>query len=315
MVNSEKIASIVKNIFYDIKAEALIGDLLENGLKTDDFVAINKGLFKRRYARDIDQVKQVEFENGHKIAGIYLNRDGLYDALPEGLFHDKNEDSLKKETNISEDSKRIKEEEKEVRNFFLPFENEIFLQRVKLEIEERNVLSHFSENLFNDIYPEFWNLDKKQNQKYLNRMVLFLHFAHQIAGNLSLTAKCLESILNEQVNVQIVKTNFRQKTTNTAPNNKNCKLGSNKLGVGFVCGDDFNKMDKTMEFTIGPLKNTTVNEYLEDGTISKFLTCFYSYFIPVELNAKSNVLIEESEQNFVLNEMNEGPALGFESAI
>jgi hypothetical protein len=315
MVNSEKISAIIQNIFYDIKAEALIGDLLENGLKTDDFLAINKGTFKRRYARDIDQVKTIEFENGQKVAGIYLNRDGLYDSLPEGLFHDKRDDSIKKESNISEDSKRIKEEEKQVRNFFLPFENEIFSQRIKLELEERNVLSHFSENLFNDIYPEFWNLDRKLNRKYLSRMVLLLHFSHRIAGNPSHTAKCLEYIINEKVTVQIVATDFHEEPVEEIQTNSNCKLGARELGVDFVCGDNFNKMGKTMEFTIGPLKNTTVDEYLGNGAILKFLNCFYGYFIPVELDVKMNVRVEELEQHFVLGEMNEGPVLGYESAI
>ncbi len=315
MANSEKIAAIIQNVFYDIKAEAVVGDLMENGFKAEDFLAINKGIFKRRYARDIDRVKTVEFENGQKVAGIYLNRDGLYDSLPEGLFHDKRDDSFQKNANISEESRKLKEEEKGVRNFFLPFENEIFLQRVKLELEERNILSRFSENLFNDIYPEFWNLDRKLSRKYLTRMVLLLHFSHRIAGNPSLTAKCLEYILNEKVSVEIVTANSNEESAGQDEPSTNCKLGAGNLGVNFVCGNDFERMDKTMVFTIGPLQSTSVDEYLENGAVSGFLKSFYNYFVPAELDVKSNVLVEEQEQDFVLSEMADGPVLGFNSAI
>ncbi len=317
MVSNEKISAIVKNIFYDIKAEALVGDLLDNGLKPDDFLAINKGLFKRKYARDIESFNKIKFENGQEVAAIYLNRDGVYDSLPEGLFHDKTESSLNEQSNISEESKKLKEQEKEVRNFFLPFENEIFLQRVKAELEERKILSNFSENLFDDIYPEFWNLDRKLSRKYVSRMVLLLHLIYQIAGNLTLTAKALESILEETVTVKMVANslNGTQNDKKPAKRAQNNLLGLGSLGVNFVCGEDVPDMGKTIEFTIGPLKNTTVDEYVENGTVSNFLNCFYSYFVPAGLEVKSKVVIAESEHSFELNETGVVPVLGFASVI
>ena len=83
------IEELIQNVFYDIKAEAVIADLIENGLKPDEFVAINKGIFKRRYARDIDSINSLKLENTQSISAFNLNRDGLYDSLPEGLFHKK----------------------------------------------------------------------------------------------------------------------------------------------------------------------------------------------------------------------------------
>ena len=317
MVNSDKIPEIIQNILYDIKAEVLIGDLIENGVENDNLIAINQGIFKRRYARDIDSVDETKFENGQKVVRFYLNRDGLYDSLPEGLFHEKTVKSEKESDKISKDSKKLKAEEKSVREFFLPFENEIFFQRVQLEIEERNILSRFSENLFDDIYPEFWNLDKSLNRKYVSRMVLLLHFSHRIAGNCEFTAKSLETILDEKVSVQIVSNNNLETRIVDKVGNaeQKCLLGAGVLGVDFVCGEKFDNLGKTMEFQIGPLKNSNVVEYLDNGAVSEFLKCFYSYFVPVELDVSSKVLVEKIEQNFVLSEIGEGPVLGFESSI
>ncbi len=317
MVNSDKIQKAIQNIFYDIKAEALIGDLIENGLESEDFITIQKGIFKRKYARDIDSTKELKFENGQKVIGFYLNRDGLYDSLPEGLFHEKAEKSLKEFDKISEGSKKLKAEEKAAREFFLPFENEIIFQRIQLELEERKVLSRFSENLFDDIYPEFWNLDKSLDRKYISRMVLLLHFSHKIVGNCELTAKCLETVLDEKVSARLVSSKDLQKgeINKSTTSTKNCLLGANKLGVDFICGDKFEKAGKTMEFNIGPLKNTNVDECLENGSVTKFLKCFFNYFIPVELEVKSNILVDLINQDFVLGRTGEGTVLGFESAI
>ncbi len=317
MIDNGKIPEIVQNILFDIKAEALIADLIENGLQSEDFITIPKGTFKRRYSRDIDFTDEIKFENGQKVVRFFLNRDGVYDSLPEGLFHEKTVKSEKESDKISKESKKLKAEEKAVREFFLPFENEIFFQQIQLELEERNILSRFSENLFDDIYPEFWNLDKSLNRKYVSRMVLLLHFSHRIAGDCGLIAKCLETILEEKVTVRIVR-NSNLKSRTIGGNNsseKNCLLGQGKLGVSFVSGEKFDDLGKTMEFSIGPLKNTSVEEYLEKGAVSEFLKCFFSYFIPAELDVTSDIIVEELKQNFILNEMGGGSVLGFDSAI
>lgn len=315
--NNEKIEDLLKNVFYDIKAEAIIADLIENGLKPDNFIAIPKGIFKRRYARDIDSVSSLKLNNTQSILAFKLNRDSLYDALPEGLFHERSANTLTKKEQTSNESKRLKQEEKAARNFFLPFENEILRQRVLLELEERKILSNFSTQLFDDIYPELWNIHKSLNQKYVYKMVLLLHFAHKIAGNLQLTAECLESILEEEVTIKLIRNSERNlpEIENNKREEESCMLGNAEMGVDFVCGEQFVDYGKTMEFSIGPLKNSNVSEYLENGTLSKFLTCFFGYFVPIDFDVDSKIIVAPLEQGFELNEIAGGPVLGFETAI
>jgi hypothetical protein len=317
MTNNGNITTIIQNIFHDIRAEAIIADMIENGIDKDKIVCYSQGIFKRRYSRDIESIRNVKLENGQELFGVYLNRDGLYDALPEGLFHSRSEKTASETETSSKESKKLKQEEKAARNFFLPYENEIINQRIQLELEERKILSRFSEKLFDDIYPELWDLNKSLNRKYISKMVLLLHFANKIAGNEELTAKCLETILDETVEVKTLcianpKTKIKH---NSKQDDKNCLLGKNELGVNFICGHTFVNYAKTMQFNIGPLKNTDVTEYLEGGAISKFLTCFYSYFVPVDLEITSNILVDQVQQQFELNENSGGPILGFNSSI
>lgn len=315
MTVNGNITEIIQNIFNDIKAEAVLADLIENGLEKDNIVCYQKGIFKRRYSHDIENIKQVKLENGQELLGVHLNRDGLYDSLPEGLFHSRSDKSESNAT--SKESKKLKQEEKAARNFFLPYENEIIYQRVQLELEERKILSRFSEKFYDDIYPNLWGIHKSLDRKYVYRMALLLHFAHKIAGNQALTAKCLESILEEKVEIKTVcisNTKYAEKTDNKQPD-KNCLLGKNELGVDFVCGNTFVNNETTMVFNIGPLKNAHLSEYLERGAIAKFLECFYSYFVPIDYSTTTNILVEQTEQNFELSEKYGGPVLGFESSI
>jgi hypothetical protein len=317
MVNNDNITAIIQNIFSDIKAEAIIADLIENGFEKDKILFNQEGIFKRRYSRDIDSIKNVKLENGQELLGINLNRDGLYDALPEGLFHERSEKTTSESDHGSQETKKLKQEEKATRNFFLPFENEIIHQSVQLELEERKILSQFSEKVFDDIYPELWDLHKFLDRKYVYKMVLLLHFVHKIVGNPNLTAKCLEIILEEKVEVKMIQSSGSEdrKDTNKKTDNKKCLLGAVGLGVDFVCGDHFGTYNQTMEFSIGPLKNTGITEYLENGAIAKFLTCFYGYFIAFDLDVTSTILVDQAKQRFELSEKLGGPILGFESSI
>ena len=317
MADNGKITKIIKNTFSDIKAEAIIADLIENRFEKDKILFIQKGIFKRRYSRDINSIKNVKLENGQELLGVYLNRDGLYDALPEGLFHERSEKTVSESDRGSQETKKLKQEEKAVRNFFLPFENEIIHQGVQLELEERKILSQFSEKVFNDIYPELWDLHKFPDRKYVYKMVLLLHFAHKIVGNPELTAQCLETILEEKVEVKIIHCSGyeHRKDTSKKTGETKCLLGAGELGIDFVCGDHFGTYNQTMEFNIGPLKNTSITEYLENGVIAKFLSCFYGYFVPFDLDVTSTILVDQAKQSFELNKKLGGPILGFESSI
>ncbi len=314
--NNVNIKEIIQNVFYDIKAEAIIAEFIENGLKPDEFVAIQKGIFKRRYARDIDSADSLKLENTQNILAFYLNRDGLYDSLPEGLFHKKTAVEDRQSKKFSEDSVELKQEEKAARIFFLPFENELFYQRVNLELEERKILSRFSEKIFNDLYPELWKLHRTINREYVYRMVLLLHLAYKITGNVNLTACCLEKIIEEKVEVRQIRTTQANCAEEIGINDskKGC-LGTGVLGLDFVCGENFTTPVVEFEFLIGPLQNTKANDYLESGSLTHFLNCFYSYFMPVEFQVKTKVLVKEMNQNFRLPETCEGPVLGYETAI
>ena len=311
-----EIEQIIQNLHYDLKAEAVIGDLIENGLDRDEFVVIPHGIFKRKYSRDIDHVDKLKLNNGQELISIHINRDAVYDNLPEGLFHQKTETVAKEQKNISRESKRLKAEEKAARKFFLPFENELFYQGINLELEERKILSRFSENFLDNFSPRFWNLDESVSRKYMSRMLRFLHISHKIACSPKRIEKCLEAILEEHVSVSVKQNNALVKENvlggETADEGV---LGAVKLGIDFVCGDSFSAMGHTAVFDIGPLRNTSVTDYLENGTISNFLNCFFDYFVPAELDAITKVNVPQEKQNFTLQSAGEGALLGFITAI
>ncbi len=314
MKKTGEIANIINAANHDIKAEVLIADLMENGLSPEDFVVIPTGSFRRRFSSDIKKAETLRLNNNQQLLTVQINRDGIYDSLPEGLFHTAPDQPFRESTEMSQDSKKMRLEEKESRAFFVPFENEIFLQRTALETGERKILNRFRESLFDEIFPEFWNLDKSLNPLFVAGLVQLLHFAHWIAGNPTLTARSLELIIGERVRVHVVPSG-KSKESEKKDAVDNILLGSARLGMDFVCGSRFDDLLPAMEFVIGPLQQGRIHDFLETGDTTKFLNVFYNYFLPVGTDVKTTVLISGEQQGFVLSGREFAPSLGYDTTI
>lgn len=315
MLDEQNIAQVINRLFDDIRAEAIVADLMEKGMQPDDFVAVPQGIFKRRYARDVAEVQRRKLSRNDAILAFLLNRDGMYDSLPEGLFHTKTA-SDSSSGKVSEDSQVLKREEKAARGFFLPFEQEMFLQRVKLEQEERKILSRFSERIFNDIYPNLWKIHRSVKREYVNRMVLLLHLAHKIVGNMELTAACLEMILEEPVCISQQKLNAESEAFNDQLLAENMnQLGKGSLGIDFVCGEYKYNFQYCWEVKIGPLRKAPAEEFLPGNSGALFLDCFYAYFIPVEMPVETKVTVAKKQEIFELSGAENAPILGFETTL
>lgn len=314
MKDLSAIKDSVNDLSYDIKAEIVIADLLENGLHQSEFMVFSDGLFRRRFKKDVSHAEVIKLNIGQEILGIHITREGIYDSLPEAIFHGPPEEGLTSGHDMAKASKTQKMEEKESRLFFLPFENEIFFQKIQLELSERKILQRFSENLFNDIFPEFWNLDRSLPKELVNKLMLFLHYTYKFVGNIELTAKALEVILNEPVTINVtaapVHPDFYPAKDYQGPS----LLGSSLLGQDMISGNQSEDHFTRLEFVIGPLKNTRIEDYLENGIITRFLDVFYSYFIPLEMIAKTKIKGTADHQEFVLND--EGTSfLGFNTIL
>ncbi len=308
------ISASLNDLPFDIRAEVVIADLIEAGVNPNDIVVVLEGLFSRRYTRDISGAGLLELNNGQKVIDIHVTRDGVYDALPEGLFHEQPVEPLKNGHEMARESKKQREEEREARKFFLPFENEIFAQKVQLELAERKLLHQLEKNFFDESFPQFWNIDRSLPKKYTSRLLVLLHFSSRIVGNIQLTASILEIILDEKVTCSLLKDEQIPLLEGLQHVQDTFSLGSGALGVDFVCGENSMQQLPVMEFVIGPLKNSLVNDYLGNGQVAKFLKVFYNYFVPMELDVITRIELSKEKQSFKLDE--KSPAfLGYNSAL
>ncbi|SEK24500.1 hypothetical protein SAMN04487910_0062 [Aquimarina amphilecti] len=291
--------------YQNLKAEIFVTEILENSsVNLTDIDVFNNSTFSRSYRRDVINFKIDSYSGNTDKLQFNVARNGLYDTLPEGLFHE----PVKAKSNISftELHQTQKKQEKDARSFFSPLENEFFTQRVNIEKNERKLINEFA-NLKTDFLLKFWNLDPEIPSDYSIKLLQLLPYVHKISGEIELTALSLEKIIGEKVSIE--------KKYKTLDDNISDTSKEHQLGVDLVL-----ELKETVisypcwEITIGPVDQKNIDKYIVSGATKKFITIFCDYFIPMEIDTKINVTYSSKEETFVLNETN-GPRMGLTTMI
>lgn len=297
----EKILNHLLKSHKKIKAEVLLAELQNNSdVTAEDYLIANKSTFTRAYGGD---VITAHLDGDKDQLTFDLARNGLYDSLPEGLFH---KQSISKDSKAYiERRKTIKEEELASRSFFAPIENEFFFQRLQIEQNERNLLNGFG-HLKNDFLFDFWKIDANIPKSYAVKLITLLPFCHKIVGDLELTRLSLEKILNEKVHIK--------RTSELLVHQEKEEEVGLRLGHDTVLNsNDYGIRLPAFEFTIGPILTKNVDWYLNEFNLYKFLEVFYDYFIPMEMEVKTKLLVDKDGE-FLLGETNKS-ILGFSSQL
>jgi len=298
----------------DIKAEVLMADLIQDGFLPSDFLVFFDSLFSRGYSHDILKAEKILTADMSEMLAIYLARDGLYDLLPEGLFHASPDSALTSGKGMASDSRKESRIEQETRKFFQPFENEFFYQRIQLELQERSILQKLSDNTLDDFFLNFWKIDRSLPGGLIIRLSAMLPFVKGIVGDFKMTANCLGAILEEEVTHMILYTS-EHNTETVVYQRDNFTLGKANLGISLITGGHSLESCKLIKFSIGPLRKTGIDPYLENGDIARFIDCFCSFFIPLEMEIEFEVILQKGHQGFLLDSSKAHSVLGYSTIL
>jgi type VI secretion system protein ImpH len=292
----------------DIRAEVILADLLEYGLNPDDLVMYSLGLSKRTFHRDIESIELLK-AIGDRTAklNVSLNREGIYDALPEGLFHQpSNRKPNKSKEETLQEIKVQKGKEKAARKFFLPLEQEFFRQRILLETEERALLSNDENTAQDDIFVDFWQIPKVFDERQTVNLSYLLPIAHKIAGNDEQTALCFSCILGNEVTLKEADPlTFSEKELPES------RLNEVALGADFVIGNTYQELSPATEIVIENLTKIQLLDYLPEGKKTMMMTFLQNYFIPFENDTRTTLALQETEKDFILTDQATDARLGY----
>lgn len=265
-----------------LNAEAFCAALLDNNIFFDDLVIEFAGSFRRTYRNDIESVDIESRDHRSDKITLVLNRDGIYDKLPEGLFHQSlgsSRTAALKE--MVGEHRRYKEEEKAARKFFQPLQQEIFRFAMMAEQEERNVLFSMLNGQVSEAFFGFWDIDKSLPLKPAETMIRLMPLQKRIKSDKTLIAKSLQLCLEKRVTVE------EKKITHHTCEDSLFTVGNgSRLGVDTITGAQFNEPSTKWIFTIHQLESREIEQYLSTKPFGKFLSRFTEIFLPLEVDSQ-----------------------------
>ena len=288
------IAIKLNELPYDIKVEVLVADLIDSGFSDNDILIQPVSTFKRRFGKDIHRTKIIYDKQDNIQLLIEMTRDGIYDLLPEGMFHQPRDRKHYKNTSDMVHSVKVqRQEEQASRQFFLPIENEIYHIRTFIEQAEKKLFYELENNASNDFLIDFWRLNKYKKYDSIHLLVRFMPILYRLTQNLEYVKICYEMLLKQKVDITINDT-FDWKATTI----NSWSLGEEYLSYTSTLGARI-KADLPEYFIkIGPLNDEEINEYIPNGNMYKYLDLLNSYFLPMGYE-KNIIIIPKFENNFI----------------
>ncbi len=298
---------------FDLRLEVLASILLEaEEISPDQLLIHSEGLFLRNYKTDILSVEEGSGARGKNQLHISVAREGLYDSLPEGLFHQTIGKGPKIDTEASvEEIKRHQKEEKEARKFFMPIEQEFFRLQIEAEILERKLLlAQFDRNQY-DLFLDLWRVPGYLTDDQITQLLHIVPLLHRIVGNLELTELCLSIIMGTKIQLQTKIIPLKQNFDIHLPS-----LGEAKLGQDTILGSFVEDSSPDIELIVGPIGKNDLKNFLTGGQDLALLQYLAAYMFPVQSEFKIVLNMEKKDRDFYLTSLDEGNGmLGYSTFI
>lgn len=255
----EQLLTYLRTFASDRRLEVVLADLVAYGVSLEDVRIQPIGLGRRRFDRDIAKIKYESSLDGGWSITVFVNREGIYDALPQGLFHQPHgRKTARSKKEVLEEMKAQRKKESAARAFFLPLEQEFFRARVGIETKERAFLPFHDEEFAPAWFSEdFWCLPPCLNDRQQMLARYLLPLAAQISANLSLAEVCLSNFLGEPVWIQRLGP-LEENLVDTAG------LAEVALGIDFVLGGLISDGLPSTNVCITPVSAHSLQYYFSD---------------------------------------------------
>ncbi len=263
-----------------LRAEAFCAEIISNSAAFDQIRLVSDSNFKKSFRNDIEEVIFKSDEDTKALdINLLVNRDGIYDRLPEGVFHQtKGNSKTLTVTQMTQEFKDFKEEEKYVRKFFQPIEQEFFRYSTMVEQEELNLAFGMLNGNLKKEFLRFWDMPEDMPIENVRKLVQLMPWVNFIKGNLELTAKALGIILGTEV--QYEKSEFSSHNVTESA----LEMGYGDLGVDTIVGDNFWEPAVYWKFLILDIKKKEIELYRPNDPYGKLLNQFEEIFIPLPID-------------------------------
>jgi hypothetical protein len=283
----------------DFKAEAVAVNLLKYQRAVSTIFIERIGINDRAYLKDIKSISSSYLGFDEEVFTIETYREGIYDYLPEGLFHPPSLGASRKNVDsVVREIRKQKKVEEDARKFFRPFELEVFFTEISSLLKESEFDISSSTDTLLDTVSELWPLIKLLDKQNAYIFIYILPFFHQIRGDKKWFERCMTAFLQVPVEVTFAPNIIDR----IERNDDSMLLGNSKLGVTYIPSGRHMDGQRNWVVNIGPIPYTEMKKYISGSPFRNILQALYDYFLPVTVDVEENFITEKEEYSFSLED-------------
>ncbi len=296
----------------DFRVESVAANILKYYNPEANIYIKRIGLNDRPYLKDIKGINSSFYDLEEEDIEIETYREGIYDYLPEGVFHPPSLGiSSKNVDGIVREMRKQKIIEEDARKFFQPFELEFFYTHVSALMKESEFDAESKTDAMLDFAIEIWPILQKINAESAKILVHILPFIHEVRGNKTWLANFLTSFLQVPVDISFV--------PNSIENEDDVQgvtaLGTARLGITLIPMGKHMDGDRNWKINIGTIPYHLLDRYIPGSTFRGLLTEIYDFFVPVSVKIFENFITEREPDSFIIKNNSETNRLGYSTFL
>jgi hypothetical protein len=296
----------INTVETNYRAEMALGGFIAGGCEEGNAFIIRRKGSLRDISKDIDDIRRYA-----DTVEIYSNRSGIYDALPEGMFHSSASSRKSKDKEqILHEIREQQEEENAARDYFRPFEKMLDRMLAETQIYEQKYNKAHLYSYFSSIFREQWDILEYLTAVQALLFIRLLPVMREAAGSFELTAKVMAIILGCPVRIREWK-----KMEQILERKDSAKLGKWQLGINSVIGKTVMSDDRSLEISIGEISPAQMRLFEMGANSDRILKHLIDLMIPFDRDTKIKYKVTGNEKKFRLSSAAHKTYLGINTTL
>lgn len=219
----------VNGLYTDFRSDVIAAGVVENGFDIDKVLILRGDARSHRAGKEVESVelKPDHERDAENVLIIKTNRYGIYDNLPEGIFHCVDGLNRNSKEAIIENIRKQNEQEFFIRRFFSLFEAEVERSRTDIRLVELRYDRTGKHRNFVDTMLPFWPAIRIMDTQTAVLFTRTVPYISDIRNSYRQIAQAIGTIMGFEVRIKM-------KTKECENVIKYPRLNAMRLGKNFI---------------------------------------------------------------------------------
>ena len=303
----EKDIQNINTLHSNFRSDVIAAVLADNGFDEDNILLLrNEGTAAETDKEILSVDLKRDYEgNSNDMLVIKTNRSGIYDNLPETLFHLGIGLKNYNKENVIETIRKQHKEEVLIRKFFSLYEAEIDRTRINISRTELEYDRPGKHRSLVEVFGRFWPVIKQMDSQTAILFTQTIPYITEIRNSYNKIAQAVSMITGYDISIKVCKRKIKIQT-------KPPRLGVMKLGINSVLKGETWEKSAMVEIN---LPQNRITDMLPQMPKRRIIEVLLETFIPADISYEIALCPEARAYTNKLGDKNKPCVLGVNARL